>query len=120
MHKQRQRLRALWLMYSFLSISQWFSTWLIDRLDQGADVTIGKGKGLSAAWVIRMIRNMVGHDHVRVFDLPVSYHRFNHVDVALVGIDFDEVVALAADIAKVDVEDFLARSEVLDDVEDFL
>ena len=83
------------------------SAQLIDRLDQGADVTIGKGKGLSAAWVIRMIRNMVGHHHVRVFDLSIRQHRFDQIDIALVGIHFDEIIALPSDVPEVDIEDFL-------------
>lgn len=70
--------------------------------------TIGKRKGLRAAWVARMIRNMIGHHHVGVFDFSVSQHRFDHIDVALVGIHLQEVIAFSSDVAKVDIEDLLS------------
>ncbi len=61
---------------------------------------------------------VVRHDHVLVADLFVDLHRFDEVDVAFIGEGFDEVIAVAADVAEVDVEDLVARAEVTDDVED--
>lgn len=61
---------------------------------------------------------MVGHEHVLVADFLVGLDGFDHVDVTLVGVDLDEVVAVAADVAEVDVEDLVAGAEVADDVVD--
>ena len=62
---------------------------------------------------------MIGHEHVGIADLLVDVNGLHEIDVAFVGIDLDEVVAMAADIAEVHVEDLLARAEVADDIEDF-
>ena len=61
---------------------------------------------------------MVGHKHVGITNLLVHLDGLDEIDVAFVGVDLDEVVAMAANIAEMNVEDFLARAEVADDVED--
>ena len=63
--------------------------------------------------------HVVGHQHVGVADLLVDVDGFDEIHVAFVGIDFDEVVAMAANVAEMHVENLLARAEVADDVEDF-
>ena len=63
---------------------------------------------------------MVGHDHVLVADFFVDLDGLDEIDVAFIREGLDEIVAMAADVAEVDVEDLVAGAEVADDVEDLL
>ena len=63
---------------------------------------------------------MIGHDHVSVADLFVGAQGFVHIYIALVGEGLDEIAETAADIAEVDVEDFVALPEVADDIADLV
>src|SRR5260221_1947312 len=65
-------------------------------------------------------RDMIGHHHAVVADLLVDAHRLQHVHAAVVDERLAEVEDLSLDIAKVHVENLLARTEVADDVEDLL
>src|SRR5262245_39520673 len=67
-----------------------------------------------------MIRNMIGHHHVRIPDFLVDHHGLDKVDVAFVRIDLLKTVALPANVPEMDVEDLLARTEVTNHIEDFL
>src|SRR6185312_3030397 len=55
-----------------------------------------------------------------IADLFIHAESFDEIDVAFIGIGLDEVVAMAPDVAEVDIENLLARSEVADHVIDFL
>ena len=77
---------------------------LVYCLDQGANVSVAEGEGLQAAWVVLCLRHVVRHNHVFVADFLVDLHGFDEVDVAFIGEGFYEVVAVAADVAEVDVE----------------
>ena len=48
----------------------------------------------------------------------VDHHGLHEIDIAFVGVRLDEIVALAADVAEVYVENLLARPELADHVED--
>src|SRR5260370_3900677 len=75
-------------------------------------------EGLMAVGVTFDARNVIGHQHALVSDFFVSLDGLDEIDVAIVGEGFLEVQESAADVAEMDVEDFLARAEVADDVVD--
>jgi hypothetical protein len=54
---------------------------------------------------------MIGHKHVWIINLLVNLDRFDEVDIAFVREDLDKVVAVPTNVAKVYVEDFLARAK---------
>ena len=91
---------------------------LVDGLDESANVAVAEGEGLERVGigVVGGEGDVIGHEHVGIADLFVDVDGFDEIDVALVGEDFDEVVAMAADVAEVYVEDLLAGAEVADDV----
>ena len=69
--------------------------------------------------IVRCHRYVIGHQHVGVANLFVDLDRLDEIDVAFVGIDFDELIAMPADVAEMNIEDLFARAEVADDIEDF-
>jgi hypothetical protein len=61
---------------------------------------------------------VIGHQQISVAGFFVHLNRLDEIDVALVGEHFHEIVAVSANVAEVYVEDFAARSEIADHVED--
>src|SRR5580658_3865824 len=83
-----------------------------DRLDQAANVSVAKCEGLQRFWIRLGQRNVIGHKHVWITDLLINLDRFDKVDITFVREDLDEVVAVAANVAKVHVENFLASAKI--------
>ena len=93
---------------------------LVDGLDERRECSRSRRRTTAASRDrLARQRHVVGHEHVGIADLLVHLDRLHEIDVAFVGKDLDEVVAMAANVAEMDVEDFFARAEVADDVEDF-
>ena len=88
----------------------------IHRLNQRLDVAVAERERLILPRVVLVPRHVVGHHHVRIADLLQRPHHVEHVHVAFVREHLLEVVATAADVAEVDVEDLPARPEVADHV----
>src|ERR1700722_7165222 len=61
---------------------------------------------------------MVGHEHVLVAHFFVDLKSFDKVNVPFIRIGFDKVVAMAANVAEVHVENLISRAEVANHVED--
>src|SRR4029079_955361 len=85
-----------------------------DRLYECLDVPVPEGERLILPWIILVPRHVSGHHHVRIADLLERAHDVGHVHVAFVREHFLEVVAMAADVAEVDVKDLPPRPEVAD------
>lgn len=81
-------------------------------LEQSFDVTVSKGEGLPAVWIIWMAGQVVWHDQVVIADLLECSHHLEHIQVSFVGIDFLEAVPLAPDITEVDIEELPPFTEV--------
>src|SRR5207302_10161858 len=64
--------------------------------------------------------NVAGHQKVGVAHITVHLDCLYEIDVALVRERFDEVVAMPANIAEMDVEDLFAGAEVTDYVIELL
>src|SRR5205807_670542 len=88
------------------------------HLDHGLDVTDLEGEG-EPGFVSFDLRGVVGHKHAVVADLTVYTGALQKVDVTFVWKCFTEIQTMSFNVAEMDVEDFLAQSEVADDVEDF-
>src|ERR1051325_3252637 len=93
---------------------------LIHRLNQRPNMPIRKRKRLQATQIIRVIGDMIRHDHVRITHLPVRQHRLDHIHIPLVRIDLHKIVAMPANVSEVNIEDLLPLPEIPNDVEDFL
>ena len=65
-----------------------------------------------------MARHVVRHQHVGITDLVQRASNRQHVEVAIVGIRLAKVVAMALDVAEVDVENLAALAEVAHDLAD--
>ena len=89
---------------------------MVHRLDEAANVAIAEREGLKSVGIAGCGRNMIGHQHVLVADFLVCLNSLHHVHVALIGVDLDKVVTVAADVAEVDVEDLVALAKVTDNV----
>src|ERR1700722_7271395 len=61
---------------------------------------------------------MVGHEHVLVAHFFVDLKSFDKVNVPFIRIGFDKVVAMAANVAEVHVEDLISGAEVANHIED--
>src|SRR5580693_1373722 len=83
-----------------------------DRLDQAANVSVAECEGLQRSGIGLGQRNVIGHKHVGITNLLVNLDCFDEVDFAFVREDLDKVVAVAANVAKVHVEDFLACAKI--------
>src|SRR5215469_3711844 len=92
----------------------------IQRLNEAAYVAEAKGKRLQTIWIVVRQGHMIRHKHIRIVNFLVDPDGFYEIDVTLVGINLQKIVAVAANIPKMDVEYFLSRSEVTDNVKDFL
>lgn len=63
---------------------------------------------------------MVGNQSAGVANLLINLDGFHKVDIAFIRVYLDEVVAVTTNIAEVDVEDLVTRTEIPDDVKDLL
>ena len=95
------------------------TTPLAERLQNSLDIAESVGEPLPAVGVVRVERHVVGHEHVGVVHIPKRLRDCGHVHVSFVGIDLFETVAASADVAEVDVEDFLLAADAADDLVDF-
>src|ERR1700720_1094963 len=96
------------------------SAHLVHNLDQSADIAETKGERLLAAGIIGNLRHVVGHQHARIANLFVNLDGLHEVDITFIRVYFDEIVAMAANIAEVHIEDLLPHTEVTDHVKNLL
>src|SRR5438094_5867599 len=89
----------------------------IRRLDQSLDVAVAESKSLETVGIIRMTRHVIGTD--RSGELPVAQHPHDGEKVhhPLVGINLFEIVQATADVAHVDLMNFSAPAQILDNRE---
>src|ERR1700733_14216368 len=90
----------------------------IQRLNQRSNVAVTESKGLQAVGVVGGHWNVVRHEHIGITDLFVHLNGFYKVDVPFIGIDLQEIIPMAANIAEVHIEDLVARTEIADDIVD--
>ena len=55
---------------------------------------------------------VIGHDHILVIDFVQSSHNLQHVHVAFVRIDLLKIAPFTANVAEMDVENFLTFSQI--------
>ena len=63
----------------------------VHRLEDGVDVAVAVGEADLVGFFAVDAGDVIGHEHVWVSDFFVGSSGFEHVDVAFVGEDFDEV-----------------------------
>ena len=63
---------------------------------------------------------MVGHQHIGIARAVEDACEGEHIDVAFVRPDLDEIVESNTNVAKVNIENFLMGGEILDDLRQFL
>src|ERR1700730_9608250 len=90
------------------------------RLKEPQHVAEAKGERLQTLSIVVCQGHVIGHKHVRIVDFLVDPDGFHEIDVALVWVNLQKIVAVAANVPEMNVEYFLSRSEVTDDVKDFL
>ena len=61
-------------------------------------------------------RHMVWHDHVGIVNRFEGTQRFEHIHIAFVWKDLDEIEETALDVAKVDVKQLLSLTEVAENI----
>src|SRR2546430_8981396 len=93
---------------------------LVHNLDQSADIAETKGERLLAAGIVGNLRDVVGHQHAGIPNLFVNLNGFHEVDITLIRVYFDEIVAMAANIAEVHIEYLLPQTEVTYHVKNLL
>src|SRR5262245_45344327 len=59
----------------------------VHGLDQRSNVAIRECERLVATRIVRMVRHVIRHHHIRIVDLFVHRHGLDEVDISLVGID---------------------------------
>lgn len=88
----------------------------VDRLNKTLDIPVPERKSLSPVYVVRVARHVIGHDHIGIVDLLEGHHDSQHVHVAFIGEDLLEVVSSTTNISEMNVENFLSRTKVTNDV----
>src|SRR5581483_6252735 len=92
-------------------------------LNQATDIAELEGEILAAAMLLiaRHARGMIGHQEILIADFAIDFQRLDEIHIALVRKHLgDEIVAAAADIAEMDIEDLLAAAEPADHIADLV
>src|SRR5579863_9777468 len=90
-------------------------------LEKASNIAEIEGKAfIDAAGIVLETRRMVGHQKPVISDLAIDLQRLDEIDIAFIREGFDEIVAVAADIPEMDIEDLAPFAEPADHVTDFL